>query len=209
MAINLNDADNQSKGVAPPGTYWVKARVKRGGAGEDGLLRLAKNLYLLMLELELTIIDDDEWRGQKIIDYVSCDIQQYDPSDIDTPPIFENQKANLQTAVRIGRSKLKAILNSAFGLMPNDDSDETREKRTLESYAAFDGLCFMIQAEVRPAEGKFRERNVVDFIIEPGDPAYRPRGTAVAARPKPGPKPNSKSGGPVPFDDEIPFNPHL
>jgi hypothetical protein len=207
MAINLNDAENQNKGVAPPGAYWVKARVKRGGAGEDGLLRLARNLYGLMLELECTIIDDDEWRGQKITDYITCDLQEYDPNDIDTPPIFADKKANLQTATRIGRSKLKAIVNSAFGLMPNDDSDEAREKRTPESYAAFDGLCFMVQAEVRPAEGKFRERNVIDFIIEPGDPAYRPRGTAVVTKPKPGPK--SGSGGPVPFDDEIPFNPHL
>jgi len=199
MAINLNDADDQDRSVMPPGPCWVKSRVKRGNSGDDGLLRLAKNQHSLMLELEYVVIDDDEWRGKKILDFVTCDLIEYDRADPLAPVALTADKlTGLQTSVRMGRARLKAMINSAYGLMPNDNSDEAQARRTIESYSAFDGLCFMAQVEVRPAEGKFKERNYVDFIIEPGDPAYRPRGsssTAVATSPKPRP----------PFDDEIPY----
>jgi hypothetical protein len=202
MVVNLNEAEDMNRGVAPPGPYWLKARLKRGGAGEDGLLRLARNQHGLMVELECTIIDNDEWRGQKLIDYITVGLQEYDPSDIDAPPIFADKKEGLQTAARIGLSKLKALVNSAYGLMPSDTSAEACEKRTLESYAVLDGICFMAQVEVRPSEGKYRERNVIDFIITPDDPAYKPRGStskAVATRAKP------KSTVQDDRDDQIPF----
>jgi hypothetical protein len=208
MTINLNDADNQDRSVMPPGPCWVKSRIKPGGAGDDGLLRLAKNMYSLMLNMELTVLDDGEWRGKKIFDMVTCDLVEYDESSdpMDIPPLKGTSLENLQTSVRMGRSRLKAMLNSAYGLMPNDDSDQAKARRTIESWGDFDGLCFMVQVEVQPARDNFKERNVVDFVIEPGDPAYRPRGKAVATRL--GPKPDSGSGS-IPFDDEIPYAPHL
>jgi hypothetical protein len=200
MPINLNDADNQDRSVTPPGPYWVKSRIKPGGAGDDGLLRLAKNMYSLMLQLDLTILDDDEWRGKKIFEYITCDLVEYDYNDEIAPPLDANKMEGLKTSMRMGRSRLKAMINSAFNLMPNDDSDEAKAIRNIESYNVFNDLCFMVQIEVKPAQGNFKERNVVDFVIEPGDPAYSPRGKTVATRPSP--KPDS---GSVPFDDELPY----
>jgi hypothetical protein len=207
MAINLNEADNQDRALMPPGPYWVKARVRPGNAGDDGLLRLAKNQYSLMADLELTVIDNDEWRGKKIFDLITCDLVEYESSGdpLDIPPLKGTSLENLQTSVRMGRSKLKAMLNSAYGLLPNDDSDEAQAKRIIESYKAFNGLCFMVQVEVQPARDNFKERNVVDFIIEPSDPAYRPRGSnskQIVMAPKPAPK---TGGNAAPFDDEIPY----
>jgi hypothetical protein len=197
MAINLNDADNQDRSITPPGPYWVKSRIKPGGAGDDGLLRLAKNMSSLMLVLELVILDDGEWRGKKIVEYVTCGLVEYDDNDEIAPPLLDvNKMEGLKTSVRMGRSRLKAIINSAFNLMPNDDSDEAKALRNIESYNVFNDLCFMVQIEVKPAEGNFKERNIVDFIIEPGDPAYRPRGSKVAIV--------SKSRAPD-FDDSIPY----
>jgi len=206
MAINLNEADNQDRALMPPGPCWVKARLRNGGFGADKLLRLAKNQFSLMLDFELTVIDDGEWRGKKIFDLVTCDLAEYDHSDpLELPPpLVEPQLTNLQSSVRIGRSKLKAMVNSAYGLMPNDDSDQAQARRTIESYTVFNGLCFMVQVEVQPARDRFKERNVVDFIIEPGDPAYRPRGsasTAVAASPKPRPPTSSAADD---LNDELP-----
>jgi hypothetical protein len=203
MAINLNEADNQDRAIMPAGPYWVKARIRPGQAGDDGLLRLAKNAHSLMLDLQLTVIDNDEWRGKQIFDLITCDLLEYDQSEdpLAIPPLKGTNLANLQTSVRMGRSKLKAMINSAYGLMPNDDSDQARAKRTIESFGAFDGLCFMAQVEVQPARDSFKERNVVDFIIEPGDPAYKPRGStskAVATAPKLKLAAND-------YDDTIPF----
>jgi hypothetical protein len=210
MAINLNDADDQRPKVMPPGAYWVKARVRPGNSGPDGQLRLATNQYSLMLDLELTVLDDDEWRGKKIFDLITCDLQEYDHNDQSTPlPLTMDKLNKLQTSVRIGRSKMKAIINSAFNLMPDDKSDEAQARRTIEGYEDFNGLIFIVQVDVQPARDRFPERNVVNFIIEPGDPAYRPRGSnskQLVTAPKPAPK---TGGGAVPFDDEIPFAPYL
>jgi len=211
MAINLNDADDQKPGTMPPGPYWVKARIKPGGWGDDGLLRLARNQYSLMLEVECVVIDDEEWRGKKIIDYITCELAEYDHSDpLSLPPAPDmGTLSNLQTSVRIGRSKLKAMINSAFNLQPRDDSDEAKARRTIDSYKAIDGLAYMVQAEIQAASGKYREKNVIDFVIEPDDPAYRPRGSnskQLVTKPKP---PSGGGGGPVPFDDDIPFAPNF
>jgi hypothetical protein len=201
MAINLNDADDQNRSVMPPGAEWVRARIKRGNSGENGLLTLQKNQHGLMLVLELTVLDNDKWRGKKITDYIGCEIQQYDSNDdlSPSPPTVE-QLEKVQTSVRMGRSRLKAMLNSAYGLMPNDDSDEARARRNPDSYQVFDGLCFMVQIEVQPAQGKYKESNKVDFIIEPDDPAYKKREskTAVVTTSKPKPYAND-------LDDSIPF----
>jgi hypothetical protein len=205
MAINLNEADNQDRSIMPAGPYWVKARIRPGQAGDDGLLRLAKNQYSLMLDLQLTVIDNDEWRGKQVFDLVTCDLLEYEQSKdpLATPPLKGTNLANLQTSVRMGRSKLKAMLNSAFGLLPNDDSEGAQAKRVIEDFSAFDGLCFMAQIEVQPARDSFKERNVVDFIIEPGDPAYRPRGSnskQMVTAPKPGPRSSLASE----LNDELP-----
>jgi len=204
MTINLNDADDQDRSVMPPGAYWMKARVRPGNTGPDGLLRLAKNGFSLMLNLELVVIDDDEWRGKKIFDLITCELQEYDSDDpLSPPPLAADKLANLQTSVRMGRSRLKAMLNSAYGLMPNDDSDQAKASRTIEGYDAFDGLCLMAQVDVQPARDNFKERNRVDFIIEPSDPAYRPRGSIskqMVTVPKS--KPRSLADE---MDDIIPF----
>jgi hypothetical protein len=205
MAINLNDADNQDRSLMPPQPCWVKSRIRPGNAGDDGLLRLAKNQYSLMLDLECTVIDDGEWRGKKIFDLVTCDLVEYEASNdpLATPPLDAAKRANLETSVRMGRSKLKAMINSAYGFMPNDDSDQARAKRNIESVNAFNGLCYMVQVEVQPARDSFKERNVIDFIIEPGDPAYRPRGSnskQMVTAPKPAPRPSPASE----LNDELP-----
>ena len=205
MAINLNEADNQDRAIMPAGPYWVKARIRPGQAGDDGLLRLAKNQYSLMLDLQLTVIDNDEWRGKQIFDLITCDLLDYEQNEdpLATPPLKGTNLANLQTSVRMGRSKLKAMINSAYGLRPNDDSDQARARRNIESFGVFDGICFMAQIEVQPARDSFKERNIVDFIIEPGDPAYRPRGSnskQMVAASKPGPKPSLANE----LNDELP-----
>ena len=213
MPINFNDAADQKPGTMPDGAYWVRARVRAGNAGPDGQLTLAKNLYSLMLALELTIIDNDEWRGKKLLDWITCGLEEYDHSDPDMPPpLVADKLEGLQASVRMGRSRIKGILNSAFNLQPNDDSEEAQAKRNVDSYKDFNNLTFMVQVITRPAEGKFRERNIVDFIIEPDDPVYKPRGSNSKAMtaPAPKPKPGVTSGGGVSdLDDSIPFAPNF
>ena len=56
MTYDLNDADQQGGSTIPAELYWLTAKVKPGGAGDDDNLRRSKNGALEMLELELTVV---------------------------------------------------------------------------------------------------------------------------------------------------------
>ena len=167
MAIDLNDAEPQrDRSLLPPGPYQLKMQINYGGAGADGALRRAKNGRTLMLELECTVAQG-EHRGRKIWDYVTLLL------DENAQPALEADKLDkLRTAVRMGRSKLRAIVDSAHALDPNDTSEAARAKRHFESYADLDGLVFWAQLDEQPGSNGYGPKNTIDFIIVPGDPAY-------------------------------------
>lgn len=197
MPVDLNDALDT---LLPPGVYCLEITLVPGKAGEDGYLRLAKNLRSLMLELICKVFGDEhgEYAGYKIWDYITVELIEDDSS----LPALDNDKLNkLRTSVRMGRSKLRAILDSAYALQPNDDSDAAKAKRRLNSYGELHGLRFYAQVEQRPARDGFAARNFVDFVVTPDLPDYPGRSTAVVTGPAAPPKRTAAQD----LDDEIPF----
>ena len=190
--LNFNDAPEQL-GPMPAGIYQVRATVKPGGVGPDGELRIAKNMRSEMLELELTIVGG-KFDGRKVWDYtmMSFDARQY-PDSSDMPPLDRKQRDKFETSVRLGRVKLKAILDSAYELDPNDHSEAADQKRALKSYFDFDGLTFWCWLDVRKGDGKYRDSNAVGLVIVRGMPEWAQRTTATLP---------SRSEQ---FSDEVPF----
>src|SRR5215471_6386068 len=87
MAINLNDAEPQgTRTLIPAGVYPLKITLKRGGAGPDGDLMLAKNLRSLMLKLEYTVVGGD-YAGKKILDWITVDFDETDDPNINLPTV--------------------------------------------------------------------------------------------------------------------------
>jgi hypothetical protein len=77
------------------------------------------------------------------------------------------------------KSILKAILDSAYGLKPDDKSAEARAKRKKE-LTEFDGLRFLVKVGIEKGKPKsagssetYKDRNVIDTIITPDKPEYR------------------------------------
>jgi hypothetical protein len=195
MAIDLNDAGPQGdRNLLPPGPYQLKMQINYGGAGPDGALRRAKNGRTLMLELECTVTQG-EHRGRKLWDYILLEL------DENAQPALEGDKLDkLRTAVPMGRSKLRAIVDSARGLDPTDSSEAARTKRHFESYADLDELVFWAQLDERPGSNGYGPRNIIDFIIVPGDSAY-PATPAQGAGSAVVPRKSFKDD----FDDDIPY----
>jgi hypothetical protein len=182
MTINLNNVETQrNRTPIPDGVYCLKARVIPGGAGSDGMLRRAKNGRQLMLELEYRVVGG-EYEERKFWDYVTVDLDESTNGDL--PPIDVEQRKKLQISVRLGLVRLRAIIDSAFRLDPNDRGAEAEKKRSFGSHDYFDGLQFWAQVVEKPAEGKYGPSNQIDFIIVPGDPAYPEEAKAVAPRRK-------------------------
>jgi hypothetical protein len=194
MTIDLNDTESQrSRSLVPPGVYQLKAAVILGGSGNDGVLKLAKNGRSLMLQLECTVTEG-EHKGRKVWDYITVALDE-------TEPASEAEKLDkLRTSVRIGRNKVRAIVDSAYGLDPNDTSEMAQAKRRLQSYDDLNELVFWAQLEERPGGNGYGPSNKIDFVIVPGDPAYPATPTQASRSAIVPRKPLAQN-----MDDEIPF----
>src|SRR5262249_37299710 len=135
--FNLNSAEKQrDQTLIPAGVYRLRTKVRPEGAGPGSVLRLAKNGRTLMLDLELKDMGGES-AGQKLWDLITVAVE---------PPEFEDANAaereqteRYQTAVRIGRAKLRAILESAYAIDPDDDSEAAQKKRHFQDFIDFDG----------------------------------------------------------------------
>jgi hypothetical protein len=120
MAINLNNTPTQKNPPPiPPAVYQLRIEVVPGGAGDGGILRRAKhNPPLLMLELRCEVLDEGEHKGRLIWEYVSVELDE--SVNGSTPPLDDKTRKKLQTAVRLGRVRARAIIDSALRLDPNE-----------------------------------------------------------------------------------------
>ena len=194
MALDLSNIDPQVP--VPAGVYRLRAKLMAGTAGTDFLLKRAKNGISLMLALECTVIEG-EHHGRKVWDYITCEL---DEENAITPlPVDKLEK--LQTSVRLGLIKLRAIIDSACGLDPSDKSEATQAiRRRFDSYTTFDGIVFWAQVEERPATNSYRAGNNIDFIITPDLPDYPQKAGSSTALVTPPPK-NPRDD----LDDELPY----
>ena len=106
----------------------------------------------------------------------------------------------------IGRSMIKAILNSAYSIHPKDNSSDAVKQREIKSFADLDNLEFV--AEITINDKGQNPKNEIKTIITPDHPKYTEcmdsRNSKVKVKinysaPKPREK-NEKFVG-----DEIPF----
>jgi len=88
----------------------------------------------------------------------------------------------------MGRSFLRAILHSARGIHPDDNSPHAQAGRCIQSFADLDGLEFVARIDVEKDQNG-EDRNVIRTAIQPGQRDYAALmgsvGAASAARPAP------------------------
>lgn len=71
----------------------------------------------------------------------------------------------------IGRSFLRAILNSARGIHPTDDSPTAQNGRRIRSFGDLDGLVFLARIDVEK-DVKQGDKNVIKQAIQPDHKEY-------------------------------------
>ena len=86
--------------------------------------------------------------------------------------------------IQMGRSFIRAALNSARGIDPRDASDAARQGRCIASFSDLDGLEFAARVDIEK-DSRGDDRNTIRQAIEPGHKDYAAlmAGTAVAAAP--------------------------
>lgn len=72
---------------------------------------------------------------------------------------------------QMGRSFIRAALNSARNVHPQDNSPQASSARRIQGFHELDGLEFLARVDIEK-DGKGQDRNVVKVAVEPDHPDY-------------------------------------
>jgi hypothetical protein len=152
MTIDLNEANKQREFDLIPADAIVPLaiKVRGGGAGPDGTLRRAKDGKSEGLDLELTVCDG-EYVKRKL--WVLLTLQ--------------GESEGHKEAGHIAAATLRAIVESARGIKPDDQSEAAKQQRCLASYLDLDGMRFVGRVGVVPAKNGFDAKNKLASVITP------------------------------------------
>lgn len=142
----------------------VVINLREGGAGPGGLLK-ASSTGCNMLDLEFTIDGGAHDRRKFWENWV-------------TDGVTEGH----EKAAMITRSRVRATLESAFGINPGDDSEAAMAKRRLNGWGGIDGLkiCVKLGVETGSLKDKtagagserYADKNRIKAILTPGETDY-------------------------------------
>lgn len=151
--FDYNDADpQQSFDVIPKGTMFpVRMTIKPGGYDDPsmgwtgGYATRAANTGAIYLNAEFTVLEGP-YAKRKIWSLIGLHSEK--------GPAWAN----------MGRSFVRAVLNSAYGIKDKDDSQDAMNARRIESFAELDGIEFIAKVDVgKDARGD--DRNEVRTAI--------------------------------------------
>lgn len=185
MALNLSDAEQQRDfgATIPDGSYCkVRLALKPGGHnlagfdGEDlGLFKLARPPSdAVMIEAELTVLPPSPHQRRKIFMMWTVAGGSLD-------------EKGQSKAWNITKAALRAMVDSALGLDPTDESAPSKAARQLPSFRSLDGIEFYARISIESdPNGVYPDSNRVGHIVVPGEPEY----AALAAGQIPEPRPS-------------------
>lgn len=178
--FDFNEAEPQRAGggsLIPDNTIaLVVVKIRPGGNGPGGYLK-ASSTGAEMLDLEFTV-DGGEFDRRKLwSNYVTSGVTE-----------------GHERAANITRSRLRAMLESARGVMPADTSPEAIAARRANGWGDFDGIVFCAKIGIEqgalkdkmagPQSERWDDKNVIKAVITPDEPHYiapTPQAKAAAA----------------------------
>jgi hypothetical protein len=150
--------------LIPHGTIaTVVMHIRAGGVGEDGMLKRSRAGDCEMLDVELTVTDGP-YKGRKLWENW----------------ILEGTKLGHATSIEINRSTIRAIIDSACGLKPDDDSPQARAMRT-RSLGQLQGLTFIARIGIEQGKPKgsnnndcWPDKNILAGVVTPDKKDWHP-----------------------------------
>ena len=160
---DLNNAapQNQSFSLIPAGTL-IKASVciKPGGHGPGGWFTQSRSSDAVYLNVDFTVVEG-EYSGRIVHQMVGIQGTK------------RNDKGE-DIWGQMGRSMLRALVESAYNIMPNDNSDEANIKRTLQDISGINTLVCAAKVGVDvDSTGAHPNRNKIVNIITPESAQYK------------------------------------
>ena len=158
MAINLNNAPEQRSGdLIPHGTILpVHLTLRAGNAGDGGWLKRSKDGGSMSLDCEFTVTEGPHAK-RKFWSLM----------------LVEGTTDGHAKAAEISFGRIRAIIESVYGISPSDQSDAAKQKRMLQSFGDLDGLRFVAKVGIEkgatnPQTGEvYKDKNTLVEVITP------------------------------------------
>jgi hypothetical protein len=150
--VDFNTAGPQrSFEVIPANTIaTLQITVRSGHAGDDDYLRRSKDGTSEGLDLEFTVVHGE-----------------YAKRKFWTLFTLGGTTDGHAEATRISQSKIRAILESARGVRPDDTSEAAAQARRIANYGELNNLRFIARIGVQPPQNGYKARNTLDEVITP------------------------------------------
>jgi hypothetical protein len=159
MPMDFNNAEAQREGgLIPEGTIApVHMTVRPGNSGEGGWLKRSKSGESMALDVEFTVVEGP-FAKRKFWGLFT----------------LEGVTDGHQKAADISASRLRAILESAKGIRPDDESEAAKAGRRMNTWGDFDGVRFIAKIGIEKAkEGSgFKAKNCLEAAVTPDRKAW-------------------------------------
>lgn len=157
---DFNDAEQQqSFDLIPKGTVvWVRMTIKPGGYNDPAQgwtgrwATLSEDTGSIYLACEFVVLE-----GAYAKRKLWSNIGLHSPKG--------------PTWGSMGRSLLRAVLNSARNVHPQDNSPQATAARRIQGFHELDGIAFIAKIDIEK-DGRGELRNVVKLAVEPDQPEY-------------------------------------
>lgn len=152
MAYDFNSASEQRSGeLVPDGTIApVHLTVRPGNSGEGGWLKRSKTGDSMALDCEFTLTEGPHAKRK-----------------FWTLLTMEGTTEGHQKAADISASRIRAMLESAYGIRPDDETDNAKSRRRLSSWGELDGLRFLAKIGVEKGKDGYKDKNTLAEVITP------------------------------------------
>ena len=156
MSYDFNGADRQSSGFdpIPAGTIVpLTMSIRPGGVGDGGWFKQSQSSDALMLDCEFVVSEG---------------------------PYGKLNERGESTAGNITRATLRAILESARGIRPDDMGESAQAARRIDGWQDFCGLTFIAKLGVeKDKTGQYADKNRIHTVITPDMKEYsQPQATS-------------------------------
>ncbi|MEI8395383.1 MAG: hypothetical protein WCF85_11650 [Rhodospirillaceae bacterium] len=182
---DLNDAEPQRGGVIDPCFAKIVGVLRPGGVDgpaptDRGLLKASKSSAdVLMLDWEFTITEGRNARRKFWQTMVVAG--------------GEVDEKGQSKGWNITKSQLRAMVDSALGLNPKDESEAARQRRMLRGFADLSGITFVARIGVKKdKDGKYPDQNALAHVVTPDEREWQmvmsgqevPAGGAAPSQPQ-------------------------
>ena len=168
MSYDLNDAQPQMAPIGeliPDGTFAkVRLTIRPGGVNgatpmDAGLLKASQSSDARMLDCEFTVVEGPHARRKFWQSF--------------TVAGGKLDEKGQSIGWKISKSTFRAMVDSALGLDPRDETPATKAKRVLPGLKHLDGIVFAARIMVEPASNpQYRDQNRIANVVLPDEPQH-------------------------------------